>query len=152
VHIFQNNITNNTWGINLTSSWIPCENNNISQNNINGNTHGIFMFAEFKGNSIGRNSIFRNNIMNNKEGIYIGRVIGGMANYNTIYQNNFMGNNQAVNLENSFRNHWVGNYWGDAKQLPHPIIGKLLIWKFSFPWIVFDWRPAQEPYDIPGIN
>jgi parallel beta-helix repeat protein len=149
VNIFQNNITNNLFGVYFgIGYYASCINNNIYQNIISGNTHGIFIIADADKGGIELNNIFKNNIMNNNEGIYIGQANGGIAKRNNIYQNNFLGNNQTINFVNSLFNHWVGNYWGNARLRPYPITGKLRVWKFTIPWFNFDWRPALKPYNI----
>jgi len=47
-----------------------------------------------------------------------------------------------------FRNIWNENYWNRPRLLPYPIFGIGEFLFFSFRWVVFDWHPAQEPYDI----
>jgi len=66
-----------------------------------------------------------------------------------VSNNNFMDNEiHASGFNNRFSwlisNKWTGNYWGRGRILPYPIFCQV----FIFPWIQFDWRPAQEPYDI----
>ena len=49
------------------------------------------------------------------------------------------------------------NFWDQPRGPPYPIAGRWVLHKpwffFSpiniFPWVTFDWHPAQEPYDIP---
>jgi parallel beta-helix repeat protein len=49
------------------------------------------------------------------------------------------------------------NYWDQPRGPPYPIAGRWGLhkpWFFFnpiniFPWVTFDWHPAQEPYDIP---
>jgi len=41
-------------------------------------------------------------------------------------------------------NRWNGNYWNESCSLPYPIWGA----RIFFPWVQFDWLPAQEPYKI----
>jgi parallel beta-helix repeat protein len=56
-----------------------------------------------------------------------------------------------------------GNYWGLFSIGPKIIPGTLNIHIFddpftgeegfiTLPWLYFDWHPAQEPYDIPGMR
>jgi parallel beta-helix repeat protein len=152
VNLSQNIITNNSYGIDLEVGYYGgCINNTITQNKINGNEHGLYMYVWHKDcGGIAYNNIVENNFTYNKKGIEMISVRTGRIGYNTFVHNNFIGNIENAYLEDSFSNHWVGNYWGAARTLPYPIIGKLIIWRFTIPWIIFDWRPAQEPYDIGG--
>ena len=51
-------------------------------------------------------------------------------------------------------NHFEGNYWGKSRLFPKPIIGSIMYKKDTqaptivLPWLMFDWHPAKEPYDI----
>ncbi len=52
-------------------------------------------------------------------------------------------------------NYWYGNYWEKPRLFPKVIFGYLRYNPyigFGIPWINFDWHPAQEPYDIPGMT
>ena len=60
-----------------------------------------------------------------------------------------------------WKNKWIGNYWDTWKGSgPKTILGFIVFeWYgewinfiFLFPWVEFDWHPAQEPYDIPGMS
>ena len=62
-----------------------------------------------------------------------------------------MNNDLSAYFENSSFNFWWRNYWDDwSSSRPRPIngthYGPLL--KTTDPWTTYDWRPAQEPYDI----
>ncbi|MBN1860175.1 MAG: right-handed parallel beta-helix repeat-containing protein [Candidatus Thermoplasmatota archaeon] len=54
--------------------------------------------------------------------------------------------------------HFDNNYWEKALAAPKPIFGRWGLFCFSaffepihpFPWMTFDWHPAQEPYVIAG--
>jgi hypothetical protein len=48
-------------------------------------------------------------------------------------------------------NKWNQNYWNQPSILPKIIPGRLGLGG-RIPFINFDWHPAQEPYDIPGIT
>jgi len=66
---------------------------------------------------------------------------------NKIYSNNFINNGRSATFRLlSFFNKWDGNYWGEPRTLPYPIIGCLGL--FIPSWVNFDWHPASEPYDI----
>jgi parallel beta-helix repeat protein len=151
VNISHNDITNNSYGIDLEIGWDGyCSNNTIFQNNISRNEHGITMYIEESDYSRGikDNNIVENNITYNGKGVEMTNYYLYGIGFNTFYHNNFIGNTQTVNLENSIYNHWVGNYWGNPRLLPYPIVIKLEKWIFSIPWVNFDWRPAKTPYDI----
>jgi parallel beta-helix repeat protein len=125
VNIFQNNISNNTYGIYLYAGWFGfCAYFNIYKNTINRNTHGIFMLIDGVGEGaggIGNNNIFENNITFNGEGIGMNiDVSWGKIRHirnNTIYQNNFIGNTKHA--RDLGWNTWYnaitkrGNYWDD---------------------------------------
>lgn len=48
------------------------------------------------------------------------------------------------------------NYWGEPRLFPKFIFGYVFepeqIPSNYWHWFFIDWRPAQEPYDIPGGN
>jgi hypothetical protein len=66
--------------------------------------------------------------------------------YNKINYNNFYQNIVDASFTSALvGNDWNHNYWNRPRILPKPVIGT--IYGF-FPWINFDWHPANEPYDI----
>jgi len=83
----------------------------------------------------------RNTFSNNKLGVSCHLTY--MTYHNYFIYNNFKGNRRDVYQELS-RNRWLHNYWDEPRSLPKPIFGLL-------PFIQFDWQPAQQPYDIPGM-
>ncbi len=92
-----------------------------------------------------------------------------------IQRNNFIKNNLHVNLsivmsplttplQFYHKIHWNKNYWDDWNRTnPRPIQGSFvfyignIIWLcfplvlFSIPINQYDWHPAQEPYNMPGM-
>jgi hypothetical protein len=44
-------------------------------------------------------------------------------------------------------NTWDRNYWGRPRLLPKPLFGWIGFFGL-IPFVIFDWHPAQEPYDI----
>ncbi len=84
----------------------------------------------------------RNTFSNNKLGVSCHLTY--MTYHNYFIYNNFKGNRRDVYQELS-RNRWSHNYWDEPRSLPKPIFGLL-------PFLQFDWQPAQEPYDIPGMS
>ncbi|HWR28154.1 MAG TPA: NosD domain-containing protein [Candidatus Thermoplasmatota archaeon] len=164
VNISHNDIINNSNGINLeissSAGSLWCNNNTIFQNNISRNEHGITLYSRgymrvtggTGGWGIRDNNIVENNITYNANGIEITNYMRHGIGFNTFSHNNFIGNTQTVNLENTIYNHWVGNYWETPRLLPYPIIGEIMIFRHIIHWINFDWHPAQELYNIPGMS
>ena len=130
----------------------------ISNNYITHTQRGIFMIESF-GNVIANNSIVHNTnygimlqncahdyIQSNEftlnEGIAL--FIYNAAN-NEIEYNNFRYNQKNAFFINAPINYYVENYWDRARIFPKIIFGLRSI----FPWVNFDWHPAQEPYVIP---
>jgi parallel beta-helix repeat protein len=92
----------------------------------------------------GLNTFQFNTFENNYVGLHI-----YMSVLNKINQNNFINNTYQAgyNLGLSLMagNRFFRNYWDRPRLLPYPIKGSVLL---IVPWVSFDWRPAQEPYDI----
>jgi parallel beta-helix repeat protein len=126
---------------------------NMSFNIVSENEIGVFIMIAYN------TMIYRNNITNNSN---FGLLTAG-TNADKILQNNFIGNNMSAissqwfpsgikmwktsNLPIFRRNVWKGNYWDEPRSLPYMIPGILVKLRFHF-----DWHPAQEPYDIPGMT
>ena len=74
------------------------------------------------------------------------------SNNTIITSNNFIKNIncRSAFFFNSYGNDWNGNYWGRPRVLPKCISGKRGEDRL-IPTVVFDWFPAQEPYDIDWI-
>jgi len=138
--------------------------NFISYNYIsNNNQNGILIISDF--NNIEYNYISNNNIgvyfdyadSNNIEYNYISNnnigVFCNAAHNNDIVRNNFIQNGKNGYFEGviyrRYKNIWDGNYWDEPRTKPYPIfgIGYFLFFTFN-KWVVFDWHPTQEPYDI----
>ena len=131
--------------------------NRIHSNNVSG-----ILIRGSRNNYVSRNTITNNDwgILISGNGIIFQSLLSG---FNKITENNFMENTHNANFQGSILNRWMGNYWDDNNNLVvYPIHGKLEFMIRSFypftpplvnievPWINFDWRPAQEPYDIGG--
>ena len=94
-----------------------------------------------------RNKILNNEFLNND--VYGLEIYYGFLN--VIRDNNFISNGVHSYFDNSAFNLWWGNYWDDWTSSDHrPIegirFGPILQNKQN--WTTYDWRPAQEPYDI----
>jgi parallel beta-helix repeat protein len=136
-YITNNEITHNPIGISQDWNEKPTT---IKNNHFEGNDYGIRISLE------GRCTILNNNFINN-----------------TIDSNIYYGPYLLGSILSVYRTKWDGNYW-DKWQLtaPKPILGvflRAIIIPFPgahffmlplgiFPYIRFDWHPAQEPYDI----
>jgi parallel beta-helix repeat protein len=119
----------------------------IANNVINDSFDGIY-FSQSHVNKIEGN-IFMNN--------FIGVDLENSF-FNSFYRNSFIANNVSARFQSMIvpiNNRWVRNYWDDLgvfpiKRIPGiyfiPVPG--LAWNRSN----FDWFPAQEPYDIPGMR
>jgi len=121
--IFGNTLTNNYWGISTLSI-----NDVISLNNISYNFYGISIFNCFN------YKITRNN--------FIGNNWSAHFTYSLFFAYQF--GHALKDIHSTIK--WDGNYWDRPRIFPKPILGWLTIG--SIPWFQFDWRPAQEPYDI----
>jgi len=139
-NIITSTISKNVEGIVLETG---SDHNNITGNVIKRHVLGIYVYGSDY-NNISNNEIANNS---NKElSFYTGGIRLLQASNNIIYHNNFINNRPHARFM-SCTNLWDGNYW-DNKLLrgsPKLILGVGLL---GFPWINFDWHPAQEPYDI----
>ena len=123
---------------------------NVSGNRISNCKIGIEFGAD-------NTSVYGNDIENCSLGIRC----GGIRNIFT--KNNFRNYSRIRFWFNKYllwpgKNRWIGNYWDTWKGIGPKIIlgftvfewyGELIFFIFLFPWVEFDWHPAQEPYDIP---
>jgi len=140
--ISQNTIMSNRWGLRLSSGLV---NTKISDNNITGNHEvGLQIYQASK------IEITRNNFIDNSVNAYFGASM-------------------VLRYPRFMQNKWDNNYWDESKNAPVRINGTFYFipfprlpfsisfpnYEFNFkelPWVAFDWHPAQEPYDIPGMR
>jgi nitrous oxidase accessory protein NosD len=121
------------------------ENISVFQNTVTSNRWGI----EVNSGPV-NTKIYENNITDNHElGINI-----VFAWKTEIIRNNFINNyNNAYFYIDRFtqllKNSWNNNYWGESRNVFVAIHGTFA---GIFSLIVFDWHPAKEPYDIPGMS
>ena len=134
--------------------------NTIANNICSGNSVGVgfksggdwiqVIEADCKHNIITKNSILNN---------YYCGVLLDSSDQNVFSKNNFMGNGRSVLFQNSNRNKWRRNYWGDGFRgehkllafMPKAVIGmnpSHLFKERTVPWINFDLLPARKPYSI----
>ena len=162
--INKNIISSNKYhGIFLQSN--DCNNNLITFNSISSHSNmGIWSF----GNS---NVIQRNTVFSNRDGIRITSCKYNIVQYNRIsdnqdgigieysYQTTVTENNINFNTRDAwiygsfvmfFEGNWLknnifdSNYWGREQNRPKLI----LAWCIFIPFVIFDYNPTQEPYDI----
>jgi len=122
--------------------------NIISGNNVGNNKDGITLY-QYSNN----NMIFNNNVTNSKhKGIFLLGSTNNNISSNNFFKNKW-GDARFVYDITRLGNKWNRNYWGDSKEKPHVIFGRISILPSSFgfgiiPWINIDLHPAKEPYDI----
>lgn len=78
-------------------------------------------------------------------GIFLEGVWGISISMNTFMKN--IVHARFFNL-GVYSNSWDQNYWGRPRILPKPIFGLKYLYTLYPGFVVFDWHPAQEPYDI----
>ena len=140
--ITDNNIFDNKAGISLHHS----HKNNITNNSISKNYQGIKLTYYSD-----QNIIKSNNILDNKFGIQL-----DYSDSNSITKNNFINHIKNAYFQTPYKfstNTWLLNYWRRPRSLPKLIIGMRWISFGQYgdhliPWVMFDWHPAKEPYDI----
>jgi parallel beta-helix repeat protein len=130
--IIGNTITNFWYGISLDFSIM----NIISQNNISQCHLGIFVTE----------SVFNFVTNNNITFCEDYGVLFYYSIFTFVKENNFINNNISASFMKSIGTRWVRNYWDDWNGT-----GPKIIKSRSSAWVNFDWRPAKEPYDIPGM-
>jgi parallel beta-helix repeat protein len=173
-NVTNNIITSNRYGFIGTGARMmgSCVKNTISHNIISNNTdYGIWCREKFQDNIISNNTIiyntygiefecncyenicYRNNISNN----FVGLNSIPIGLYVT--KNNFIDNKKHAKQyyqrngclwdEGAPNCKFDGNYWGKAIRFPYPIPTRHgLIFCFLPGFPLWDWHPAQEPYDL----
>lgn len=151
--------------INYTGIYYSGGGDNISYNTIKRCNRGILVRC-------GNNIVYGNNI----EDCSVGVISIGLGVGNTITKNNFKNysligcwweRTVQIYLLNGLikdkKDRWMGNYWDTWIGVgPKKIHGKLtlilgihiysdILIMIPIPWVDFDRRPAQEPYDIPAV-
>lgn len=148
---FNQIIDNDRFGIALNYGI----NTTVHRNNITGNRGGVYILNSNK-NSITENNIYRNGIINAWMDTDVIIVV--------------------LTRTRPLQNTWDANYWGRSRQLPKPIFiysflllvsmllsmtlqlprlfrdGSFFLIPLGFFLVKFDWHPADEPYDIPGMK
>ena len=72
-----------------------------------------------------------------------------MAYFNEITENNFINNDRHFGFDGVFLNTIDSNYWERLVNIgPKLIFGRLFL---LIPWLIIDWHPAKEPYDIEDV-
>ncbi len=130
-HIF--NITDDGIYVKLSSQ------TTIQGNILFGNSYGIFLEDSSKTFLIG--NTLHDNMMHALNLQYCESTI--------LYKNNFEDNNHQVNLESSRYTLVYRNYWDDWIGLEYIF---LQFMPYHLVELVYDWHPAQEPYEIPSLD
>ena len=152
---YNNIISDNELGISLSTGKIG----SIYENRISNNKVGINIRSE-------GGYIYHNQITDNKRGIYAENT-GAKISFNNFINNTIHALScVAIDIYDipvlQTKRRWNDNYWDNwSSKIPKPIMGFWIavIWVpfhsiwipipiGPFPWINFDWHPAQEPYDI----
>jgi parallel beta-helix repeat protein len=166
----QNLMEHNTDAIGFIDlSWTTFINNTISDNDLGIGGGGILGFLLFSHNIIHANTdglwfagltftclIIKNEFSNNTNGLGLWDCTGVR-----VKDNNFISNDVDASFQNFifhlriavFRhNYWDDNMW----PLPKIIRGELMSYAgynyYYYMWYLFDWFPAQKPYDISGLR
>jgi parallel beta-helix repeat protein len=152
--IEENMIYQCTTGISVGSA----VNTIVSLNHLSENEFGVVVYGSYN------TTVFQNNFTANNISVV---TMGTSAD--AIRQNNFFNNNWSalssqrilmrIRLVNLYlgvplhRNVWDGNYWDEPRSSPY-MIPSVFVRTFYVINIglQFDWHPAQEPYDIPGMS
>ena len=88
-----------------------------------------------------------------ENGIFLTATVGMR-----IVSNTFLNTTHEAEFLMAFFCHWQHNYWNQPRLMPKVIHGAIQIplggifYPVEISWINIDWCPAQEPYDIPGMN
>lgn len=162
VNITENTVKSCEYGILITSSEslivskntiLDCSygivnviigNVTITQNTIDGNGEGSGIELQA---ALFKNYIKRNSITNNSIGINLMFTL-----FTVVQENNLLENQQQAFFTSSFFSKWQQNYWNRSHLLPKIISGQFggMMIHRRIPFLNFDWKPAQEPYDIEG--
>ena len=142
-NIISNNIINGYGGYNAGIYLSDgCMSNTISNNQITQTILGMRITDQSNKNKI-QNNEFSHNLVYGLEIYY--------CYLNIIRDNNFISNDVHCIFNVSAFNLWWGNYWDDwTSTEKRPIEGIRFgpILQKRQDWTTYDWRPAQEPYDI----
>jgi parallel beta-helix repeat protein len=129
-----NTILNNRVGIAISG----CSDTLISMNSCKNNGFSAIGISDTKNTYIEYNNFMKS----------------GMSGLFGFFTFNF-GEDFSIRYPN---NHFEGNYWGKSRLFPKPIFGAIMYKKDTqsptiiLPWLMFDWHPAQKPYNIPGMR
>jgi len=149
------NCTASRFGINMNwlltnqSYIISATNFEIAENVISNASDGAAIYIHGGMHNIHHNIITR---------CYWGIRLEGGSTF--IHHNTFLDNQGDVTfrlyLLNAVTTFFFRNYWNETLLHPKPISGQIGLFRF-YPlyfhsWIKYDWFPAQEPNNIPGMR
>jgi len=133
--IIENKLITNENGLSI---YQQSEDNDIANNLISNNRFGIWLVLNSDNNIITSNAIIDN---------FWGLYQSGSTKTNISF-NNFRGNIISTFFVNCNDITWNGNYWNRGRIFPKSIFGIMNKWGLWLPQFNFDFRPAQEPYEI----
>ncbi len=117
---------------------------NISSNILSSYIDGIYFSHHSNYNSV---------FMNDIHGSLRNDVNIASSFFNTVTHNNMEKKRNTASIFNSMFNRWDENFWGAPRTFPKPIFGSYYINStIGIPLLQFDWHPAKEPFDIPGMS
>jgi hypothetical protein len=100
-------------------------------------------------------TITRNTIQNYQQLYQYGLTIY-RGHFTIVRENNFLNNTHDSHFANSFFTVWQRNYWNQTLTSPKAVPGSIVFIRtygpMELPYKKYDWHPAQEPYDIPGMS
>jgi parallel beta-helix repeat protein len=131
--------------------------NTFYRNIFSNNQHGIMLSAS-QGNVITENNFINNS---DYQAISIVHPLVGVG-LSLYYNRQYARNGSFFSLLG--KNQWEANYWSDwESSSPRPIDRVIYFWSLRLltritgkPYPInlsqYDWHPAKEPYDIPGMT
>jgi len=165
--ITENVLLDNVYGIILVGSF----NNEIIDNLVSGSEYGIVDYMSgkniYRGNTMLNNTyglecicstrdiIEKNNFLNNTQHAFFmkfPRLVLAVIR-NMVYAQDFY---FLLNYRILRPTIWRQNYWNESRILPYIIGGEFVKDPYNSTnntkRFNFDWHPAKEPYDIPGMR
>lgn len=109
----------------------------INMNTVSDTEFGIHVQASK------RNTITRNTMQDNQRGMDLNG-----AYFNKITENNFINNERHFEFYGAILNTVDSNYWEHSVNIGPKLILGMLSQFIPIPWLIIDWHPANEPYDI----
>jgi parallel beta-helix repeat protein len=153
--ITGNILMNNEEGIRVNGRFNEIKENMFVENNV-----GLFIDIPLCFTPLSPKTLSFNQVINNlfQENKYVGVEVY-YSNGNIIKGNNFISNGpdgyRHADFTCCYWQYWNGNYWSPRMHVPEGVSLPFPIKSLAYvelPKLNFDWHPAQEPYDIPGMS